>query len=455
MRIAVPFPTIRGTLRRRSKSLALCALLVLGGCGDTFDFLGTREPPPLAGTRIAVLLSEQSATADPRLADLAVRLPRPIPNLSWPQQGGFANHAMHHLALGDAPTVAWNVGIGADADDDAPILSGPVVGDGRIYAMDADAKVTAYELESGRQLWERKIAPDEEEDGNWGGGIAYDAGRIYAATGFAQVVALDAASGEIVWRKSVSGPMRAAPTVFEGRIFVITKDNRTFALDTATGAEQWSHSGIEEVAGLLGAASPAVDGDTVVVAYSSGEIFALRVENGRQLWSDNLAAIRRADAVSALADILGRPVIDRGRVYAISHSGRMVAIDANSGRRVWETALGGVNQPWVAGDFIFVLTNNAEIAALTARDGLIRWITPIELYENPEKKKGLIEWTGPVLAGDRLIVAGSHGTALTLSPYTGEIIGEIELPGGAAIAPAVAGMTLYMLTDEARLVAFR
>jgi outer membrane protein assembly factor BamB len=321
--------------------------------------------------------------------------------------------------------------------------------------MDADAKVTAYEAETGRRIWERNISPDEEENGNWGGGVAYDAGRVYAATGFAQVVALDAASGEIAWRKSVSGPMRAAPTVFEGRLFVVTKDNRTFALDTATGTEQWSHSGIEEVAGLLGAASPAVDGDTVVVTYSSGEIFALRVENGRQLWSDNLAAIRRADAVSALADILGRPVIDRGRVYAISHSGRMVAIDAVSGRRVWETALGGVNQPWVAGDFVFVLTNNAEVAALTARDGLIRWITPIGLYDDPEDKKGLIDWTGPILAGDRLIVAGSNGKAMTLSPYTGEIIGEIDMPGNAAISPAVAGMTIYMLTDEARLVAFR
>lgn len=437
------------------RTFALCGLFVLSGCGDTFDFLGASEAPPLPGTRIAVLTAAQSAAADPRVADISVRLPRPIANLSWPQQGGFANHAMHHLALGDAPARAWDVSIGADADDDAPILSGPVVADGRVYAMDADAMVTAYEVENGRRLWAKNIAPDEEEDGNWGGGIAYDANRIYAATGFAQIVALDASTGDILWRTNVSGPMRAAPTVFEGRLFAVTKDNRTFALDAATGVEQWSHSGIEEVAGLLGAASPAVDGDTVVVAYSSGEIFALRVENGRQLWSDNLAAIRRADAVSALADILGRPVIDRGRVYAISHSGRMVAIDAVSGRRVWETALGGVNQPWVSGDFIFVLTNNAEVAALTSRDGLVRWITPIGLYEDPEDRKGLIEWTGPVLVGDRLIVAGSNETALTLSPYTGEIIGEIELPGKAAISPAIAGKTIYMLTDEARLVAFR
>lgn len=451
----VPFPAIRGTLRRWLPGLALCGLLALTGCGKGFDFFGSSEDPPLPGTRIAVLSSEQEAKADPRIADLAVKLPRPFENKSWPQQGGFANHAMHHLALGDDPHEVWNVDIGEAGDDDAPILSGPVVADGHVFAMDADAVVSAYDAKSGKRLWSKNISPASEENGNWGGGIAYEAGRLFAATGFAQVVALDAGTGKIVWRANTSGPMRAAPTVYDGRVFAVTKDNRTFALDATTGAELWTHSGIEEVAGLLGAASPAVEGDTVVVAYSSGEIFALRVENGRQLWSDNLAAIRRADAVSALADILGRPVIDRGRVYAISHSGRMVAIDAVTGRRVWEASIGGVNEPWIAGDFLYVLTNNGEVACLTARDGLIRWITKIGLYEDPEDKDGLIEWTGPVLAGDRLIVAGSQGKALTLSPYTGKIIGEIELNGNAAIAPAIADKTLYLLTDEAHLVAYR
>jgi outer membrane protein assembly factor BamB len=442
-------------LRRIALAAVLASPVALSGCGDTFDFLGSAPEPPLPGARIAVLQAEQAATADPRLADLAVRLPRPLANDSWPQQGGFANHAMHHLELADAPTRIWDVSIGAAADDDAPILSGPVVADGRVFAMDSDAEVSAYDAETGARLWLTGISPDEEDDGDWGGGLAYDAGRVFAATGFAQVVALDAATGEVVWRTGVSGPIRAAPTVFEGRLFAVTKDNRTFALDTATGSIQWNHSGIEEVAGLLGAASPAVDGDTVIVPYSSGELFALRVENGRPLWSDNLAAIRRADAVSALADIIGRPVIDRGRVYAISHSGRMVAIDAVSGRRLWEAPLGGVNQPWVAGEFVFVLTKEGNLAALTARDGLVRWITHIGLYEDPEDKDELIEWSGPVLAGDRLIVSGSHGKAVTLSPYTGEIIGEIDLPGGAAISPAVANRTIYLLTDSARLVAFR
>lgn len=444
-------------MNRRGIRLGMFAVaaILLTGCETIDDVLGNRVGPRLPGTRISVLLVNNVARADPGLSDLAVQLPRPFANKSWPQQGGFANHAMHHLALGDFPRPVWSVDAGSGSEDDAPILSGPVVSNGIVYTMDADAVVAAHAASDGRLIWRADIEPLEEDDGNWGGGLAVDQGLVFAATGFAQVVALTAEGGQEVWRTDVSGPLRAAPTAFDGRVFAVTKDNQLFALNAKTGDVLWSHTGFEETAGLIGSASPAVDGDIVVVPYSSGEIFALRVENGRQLWGENLAAIRRADAVSALADIRGRPVIDRGRVYAISHSGRMVAIDLPTGRRLWEASLGGVNQPWVAGDFVFVLTSDALVAALTARDGRIRWLTPIGLYEDPEKRRGRINWSGPVLVGDRLIVSGSHGVALSLSPYTGDIIGELDMPDAVSLPPAVANKTLYFLTDEARLVAYR
>ncbi|MFT5181082.1 MAG: outer membrane protein assembly factor BamB [Alphaproteobacteria bacterium] len=431
------------------------AAIAMSGCTQIDDLLGNKDGPKLQGSRISVLLANDAVRADPGLSDLAILLPRPLANESWPQQGGFPNHAMHHLALGDLPRAVWSADAGSGSDKDAPILSGPVTSGGIVYTMDSDAIVAAYSANEGRLIWRVDIEPPGEDDGNWGGGLAVDDGLVFAATGFAQVVALAADTGREVWRTNVSGPMRAAPTALNGRVFAVTKDNQLFALNAKDGESLWSHTGFEETAGLIGSASPAVEGGIVVVPYSSGEIFALRVENGRQLWGENLAAIRRADAVSALADIRGRPVIDRGRVYAISHSGRMVAIDLPTGRRLWEAPLGGVNQPWVGGDFIFVLTSDATVAALTARDGRIRWLTPIGLFEDPKKRRGRINWSGPVLAGDRLIVSGSHGVALSLSPYTGEIIGEQEMPDAVSLPPAIANQTLYFLTDEARLVAYR
>jgi outer membrane protein assembly factor BamB len=443
---------MRSQLRRLP--LAVAALFALSAC-DVLDLLGGDSKIPLPGERISVLAGQSRIAPSERVADLAVRLPRPQINSEWPQQGGFANHAMHHLSLADAPLEIWSRDIGEGGDDDAPILSGPVVAEGLVFTMDADAVVEARRVADGASVWRRDIEPPEEDDGNWGGGVSYDLGRIFAGTGFAQVVALDAKTGAELWRTPVSGPMRAAPTAFGGKVYAVTKDNQLFAIDVDTGAVDWTHTGIEETAGLIGSASPAVDGDIVVVTYSSGEIFALRAENGRPLWSDNLAAIRRADAVSALADIRGRPVIDRGRVYAISHSGRMVAIDLVSGRRVWETEVGGINQPWIAGGFLFVVSTDGEVIALVAENGLVRWVTPLGRYEDPEDREGLVNWAGPVLASDRLIVSGSHGLAVALSPYTGEVLGELDMPGDVSLAPALAEEILYFQTDDARLIAYR
>jgi outer membrane protein assembly factor BamB len=438
----------------RKFALAAATALALTGC-DTFDFLGASDDPPLPGERIAVLAEENQILPSERVADLSVLLPRPLINEEWPQQGGYANHAMHHLAIGDVPSELWSASIGDGSDDDAPILSGPVVAEGLVFSMDSDAEVTARRADNGNLVWRTDIEPPEEDDGNWGGGVSYDLGRIYAGTGFAQVVALDAQTGAELWRTPVSGPMRSAPTAFGGKVYAITKDNQLFALDAELGTVDWTHTGIEETAGLVGSASPAVDGDIVIVPYSSGEIFALRAENGRQLWSDNLAAIRRADAVSALADIRGRPVVDRGRVYAISHSGRMVAIDLASGRRLWEAELGGVNQPWIAGRFLYVVTTEGNVVALVAENGLVRWVTPLGRYEDPEDREGLLRWSGPVLASDRLIVTGSEGVAVALSPYTGEIIGEIDMPDDVSLPPILANGTLYFQTDNARVIAYR
>jgi outer membrane protein assembly factor BamB len=66
-----------------------------------------------------------------------------------------------------------------------------------------------------------------------------------------------------------------------------------------------------------------------------------------------------------------------------------------------------------------------------------------------------IVWSGPILVGDRLLVAGSHGQAITMSPYTGEILGRTELPGPVVVPPVAADGTVYMVTENAQLLAFR
>ena len=435
----------------RTASALLVPLLALAACDTWF---GEAGEPPLPGERLPVLTLDSRVKADPRIADLEVRLPRPMVNADWPQAGGDANHAMHHLAAAGGLDPLWQADIGEGSSDDALLLAQPVSDGQRIYTMDVEAQVAAFEAETGRRIWRVKLE-SEDDEGMLGGGVAFDGGRLYATTGFAEVFALDAGSGKTIWRRRLTNPIRAAPTVRDGRVFVITIANELFALNAGDGKTLWQHSGLSETAGLVGGASPAVDAGIVVAPFTSGEIVALRVENGRVVWSDTLSALRRTDPVTSLAHVRGRPVIDRGYVLVVGNSGRMVAIDLRTGNRLWEQAIGGVHGPWVAGDFVFVVTNDSQLVCLSRRDGRVRWIRPLQQFEDEEDRLDPIRWAGPVLAGDRLLVGGTNGQVWSVSPYTGKLLGWIEVSGPLLIAPAVANQTVYLLTDDAELIALR
>ncbi|MDP6884211.1 MAG: PQQ-binding-like beta-propeller repeat protein, partial [Rhodospirillales bacterium] len=227
----------------------IIALLLLGACDTWF---GETEDPPLPGKRISVLLHEKSLVPDPEAAREEILLPPPSVNPDWPQAGGYANHAMHHTEVAADIRRAWKADIGSGSDDTDRIIASPITAQGRVFAMDAETVVSAFDADTGQHLWEIELTPEDEDDGHIGGGLAHDKGRVYVTTGFAEVIALDAETGAVLWRQSLGGPMRAPPTARGGRLFAVTINNKLFALDASDGATLWTHSGIAETASLLG-----------------------------------------------------------------------------------------------------------------------------------------------------------------------------------------------------------
>ena len=141
-----------------------------------------------------------------------------------------------------------------------------------------------------------------------------------------------------------------------------------------------------------------------------------------------------------------------GIVYATSNAGRTAAIDLRRGSRLWERDLGGPLTIWAGGDYLFLITNKSELVALQRDNGAVIWVTPLPQYEDPDERDEPIAWVGPILASDRLIVAGSHGEAYTLSPYSGKFLGTFDLPAGAAVSPIVVQEYLIFLSTDADLV---
>ena len=184
--------------------MLVIALGVLTGC-DTF--LGTKEAKPLPGKRISILTQQRSIEPDASALGHKIVLPAPVPNEDWPQAGGYANHAMHHMRVGKALQERWNISIGQGSSDEERLMAQPIVAEDRLYTMDSETVISAFNIKNGDEIWSSEITPKEEDDDLINGGLAYENGKVFATTGFGQVVALEAKSGKVLWRRNVGAPI--------------------------------------------------------------------------------------------------------------------------------------------------------------------------------------------------------------------------------------------------------
>jgi outer membrane protein assembly factor BamB len=420
-----------------------------------FDDWFAEKKTPLPGKRDAVFADRRGLVIDEGAPKVV--LPPAVRNAAWPQAGGNPAHLMGHLAANEHLAEAWKVDIGVGGGYRKILMAQPVVLNGTVFAMDSDAEVSAFALTDGARLWRVDTKPKDPGDStNVGGGLGADGTTLYAVNGLSQIVALDIATGKEKWRHDMGVPARSAPMIADGRVFVTTIDDRLFAFTAADGRQLWTHEATAPVTAMLGEPAPAYYQGLVVVGFGSGELTCVRADSGSVVWTDGLGATEgRASAVDFLS-IRGLPVIVNGLVYAISMGGLLVCNDVPTGRRVWDRQVAGEDSPYIAGDWMFILSARQQIAAININDGRITWVTQLPRWDDPAKEKDTLTWYGPLLVSDRLIVTGTSKDVLSVSPYTGDILGHITLSEAAApFAPVVASGTVLLVSNDARLIALR
>jgi outer membrane protein assembly factor BamB len=464
--------TIRTIARATFLTFSLTAAFGLTGCTTVRElFVGSGSGVKVQGQRIAIMPANKELEPDAELANVAVTVPAAQINASWPLPGGFADNVIPNLQVNGSLQQIWTASAGVGDEDTNPITAPPIVANGAVYTLDADGTVSAFDANTGARLWSAFIGSVDDSGGflssvfgsssnsdaehAFGGGLAYDNGKIFATTGHLSVQALDARTGAQLWKIATSVPVTAAPTIVNNQLYVVTQESQLLALNPENGQQIWDHRGISEQAAVMVSNNAAVSSDVVVVPYPSGEVVALRTDNGTELWSDALTRSANVTALTALNDIAGRPVLDRDMVFAVSHSGTMAAISLRNGQRVWTRDIAGIRTPVPVGDFVVVVGTDGKVLCLQRSSGKVKWAHQLPVFQNPDDATDPIIWSGPLLVSGRLLLTSSTGQAVLLDPQSGAQISELAIPEGALIPPVTANGTLYVLTKDATLVALR
>ncbi len=435
--------------------MAMAGLLV--GCTKEVILQGER-----LDLRTPLLQDATDATTTP-VADGAVNravpiaLPAMVNHAAWTHRNGSPEHRIVHPSLSKSLTHIWSTSIGSGENRKARITADPVISAGRIFTLDAQARVMAHST-AGAAIWSHDLTPATDKSGDAsGGGLAVEGNTVYATTGFGALVAMDVTTGAERWVQKLESAATGAPTVRGGIVYVTSRDSRAWAINAADGRIKWQLPGSPTTSVMVGGTAPAVADKFAIFPFGSGELIAAFRQGGVRTWASSVSGKRRGRAYAGITDITGDPVISNGVVYAGSQSGRVVALDMASGERIWTAKEGAYSPVWPTGGSVFLVSDEAKLVRLDDATGETIWAVDMPYYtkDKPRRRKAVYAHYGPVLAGGRLIVAGSDGLIRSFSPVDGSLLSSVEISGGATTNPVIVGGVMYVVSTKGQLHAFR
>lgn len=422
---------------RKSLTVLCLAAAVLAACGTD------KRSAPAAG-RVA-LIPDSAPTTTQNAGTLTLT---PITDCNaWPQQNGNAANVTPHARLTLPPKPVWSVSAGTSFSKDMYNPARPITANGIVYTVDADQVLFAHDINTGRRLF-KTLLSDNDASSVKATGLTVSGDGIFVALGNGEITAVDK-TGKKRWTTPLADSVRSAPNADNGRVYIITTGNRLYALDAETGAVKWNYKTLESNAALFGMAQPALKGNTLVAAFTTGEVTAFDTRTGLIKWSHMLLSPRAFNTILDLSHISAAPVIGDNTVYAFNASGKMAAWRLNDGKLLFTTESGAANTPILNGNALFYIDQKNTLTAMNARNGAVFWKTPL-----PKTEADDAYWMTPVLAGGQILVSLNTGHMWMFDAQSGEQTGQTSVPTSMA-APVVAKESVLFFASSADLVLYK
>ena len=333
----------------------------------------------------------------------------------------------------------------------SPILASPAVVGGVVYLPTGDRRIVALRASTGQLLWEHQL------NGPVNSSPAIAGDTVYFGLRDGRLLALDKANGELRWQFSTGAAVFASPAVHQGTVYMANADGGLYAIDATTGDLRWQfqadgwifsspavnhaviafttnqgelyildrQTGAQRMAFDLKApslSSPAFHGNSVMVGAQTGTVWAVDWRQEQTTWERRWYNIRLRmfvlEIIGEIEDrkgfvwlykgtagrdsILSSAAAAQGKVFIGTSKGLFYALDAGSGKDLWEHTLGAqvFSSPVVAGNVVYIGANDNKVYGLNVNTGEQVWAFTTNGWVT----------ANPVVANGMLYIPSQDGT---------------------------------------------
>ena len=424
---------------------------ILFGCSEQDRILSGKRVDP--GSSFGFTDQDKN----PLAKNNRIELPPMKSNNQWALISSAISKDNPNLMLGENPSEIWSVSIGKGDSRKKRLVTDPIFYQQMIFTLDANSTASAFDTK-GKLLWRKDLTPAGEKSGEiFGGGFAAGQDQLFVTLGYGFLLSLDPSTGEKNWSQRLSSAGNNTPIFKDGLVYLISGDSKAWAIDAENGRISWKVDGIGNETNLISSNSPAVSGKYALFGFGNGEIYATFKKGGYVLWSSSLSGRGDSRVISAIDDIVASPAIVGRNVYAADGSGKVVSLKIENGERNWTAPFGSSGNFWIAGKSLFFISDTNKLVRLEMKTGKTVWLTELPSFaqKRPLISKKNNQHHGPIIAGDRLVIVSSDGYIRFYDPKTGQQRNKLKIKAGATANPIVVNETLYLITQDGKLRAFR
>ena len=425
--------------------LFIILLVLVFSCSD-------KEVKPFVGKKIDIHLTNQFITS----TDFAVNIDEVAQNKYWFQKGGSDTHSIPNIKLKLPLKKIFSKNTDQEISDEYFKLANPVVDDKNIYILSTDGNVTSIDKNSFKINWKKQIFSNQIDFPNLGSIVVQlNSSNLFLHNGGDLIFALDKKNGEVKWKFKNNFPFRGNITIKND--YILVNDYNNNLLSFLEKKLIWKKKLGQSENAILTNIRPLIYENKIINPAFNGLFHILDIEDGKLMFSDYLQPNKKMAKIFRNNDIIANPIISDGKMYIISHSGTLASYDLNNIKLLWSVQIGGGNSPIISGNSLFLIDNNNILYAINSKNGKIKWTRQFasnieEGFYFKDIKK--INFKGPFLIDNKLMLFSSEGYFNLLDPLNGKLLGSVDFDLLGA-EPIFVKNNLIILTSDGDLKVYK